>query len=905
MIVNIMLLIASNRRVAVLLGVLLAAGALLGGCATSRLHSSGPPPLIATRSANTVSKLDNGMRVIVRPNHRAAVVALQLWIDTGSADESDALAGAAHALEHMVFKGTARRGVGDIARAIESVGGDVNAWTSVDHTVFHVTMPAREWRRGLAVLADAVLNVRLDEAELRKEIEVILEEIKESDDNPASVATQELFGLAFERHPYRRPVIGWAATVQRFRRAALERFLRQSYTPGRMALVVVGDVDAARVSARAARIFGTTPAANLRRVPRAPRVPEPPQRRLRVRTVQRPCREAQLALGFSIPELTAADSPALDLAAVILGQGEGAWLVRRVKDEQQVVTDIAAYAYAPREPGLLIVNAASRPERVVEAAAAIAEQLSLLAQVGPTRAELERARALVEGDAVHQQETVQGQARQLGYFESVAGDPDFDRGYLERVRQVDAAQVMVVARRYLRAERLSLVALTSHVDARLEADLRQAVVAALRAPVRSKEALVARAPVPTRWRLPGGARLVLLPDPSVPIVVMRAAWLGGLRYETAANNGINNLLAALATRGTLTRSADEVNGAVERMAGSIGGFSGRNSFGLRLDVLARFQYEALEVLADCVSNPAFHPAEVAGRRREALDEWEARADDPMTIALDLFAAKTYRRHPYRLNPLGTPRSISGLRRDALAAYYQRYFTVDRLVLVATGDLDVEGLRARCLRLFGRKPRRVAFRAPTPAAEPTARAPRLAELTLPKAQAQVVVGYPGTTLRSRDRHALELLAALLAGQGGRLFLDLRDGQGLAYRLDAFSQEGLEPGRFVLHVATSADKVQAVLEGIARHVARLREDEVSASELRRVQRYAIGTHQIALQRKSTLASCLAFDELYGLGFAAYRRYADEVAAVTPAQLRAVARRYLVEQRRVVAIVRPEGA
>jgi len=885
---------------------LLGAVALLGGCATSGPRAWVPPAIVDQRSASTVSKLDNGMRIIVRPQPGTAVVALQLWIDVGSADESDALAGAAHALEHMVFKGTERRGVGDIAREIESVGGDVNAWTSLDHTVFHVTMPARDWQRGLAVLADAVLNVKLDDEELRKEIEVILEEIKESDDSPASVAAHELFALAFERHPYRRPVIGWAATVRRFRRAALDRFLRRYYAPERMALVVVGEVDAARVQAHVARSFAAArPVAGSRRAQRGGRAAEPSQQQLRVRVVQRPCREAQLALGFRIPELTAADSPALDLAAVILGQGEGSWLVRRVKDEQQVVTDIAAYAYAPRDPGLLIVNAASRPERVVEAAAAIGEQLRLLAQTGPTRAELERARALIEGDTVHQQETVQGQARQLGYFASVAGDPEFDRRYLERVQRIDAAQVMAAARRYLTAERLSLVALTSYADPRLEPDLRQAVLAAFRGPPAAR-APVARAAVPTRWRLPGGARLVLLPDPSLPIVVMRAAWLGGLRYETAASNGINNLLAALATRGTTSRSADEVNGAIERMAGSIAGFSGRNSFGLRLDVLARYQHEALDVLADCICNPAFRPSEVVGRRREALDELEALADDPVTSALDLFAATAYRRHPYRLNPLGTPRSVAGLRREQLAAYHRRYFTPDRMVFVATGDLDVDGLRARCARLFGAAAgRRVVARPPAPAPEPALRAPRWAELTLPKEQAQVVVGYPGTTLRHRDRHALELLAALLAGQGGRLFLDLRDGQGLAYRLGAFSQEGIEPGQFVIHVATAPDKVQAVLEGIAAHLAALRDDRVGAHELRRVQRYAIGTHQIALQRKATLASCMAFDELYGLGYAAYRRYADEVSAVTAEQLRAVARRYLVEQRRVVAIVRPEGA
>ena len=173
----------------------------------------------------------------------------------------------------------------------------------------------------------------------------------------------------------------------------------------------------------------------------------------------------------------------------------------------------------------------------------------------------------------------------------------------------------------------------------------------------------------------------------------------------------------------------------------------------------------------------------------------------------------------------------------------------------------------------------------------------------KQQAHLVLGYPGANVFNRDRYALEVLASILSGQGGRLFVELRDRRGLAYQVGAYSQEGLEPGYFALYIATNPEKIGAALSGIEEQVRALRDRPVPAAELKRVQRFLVGNYEISLQRRSTLASLLAFNEAYGLGYQAYRQYADEILAVTVADLQRVARKYLEDSRRVTAIVRPE--
>jgi zinc protease len=846
--------------------------------------------------------LENGLQVLLQENHSAPVVALQVWVDVGSADDPEDASGLAHILEHMVFKGTARRSEGQIAREIEGAGGQINAWTSFDQTVFHVVLPSRHFSRGLDILADALQNARFDAGELERELQVILEEIKQGEDSPSKVVSRELFGLAYEKHPYGRPVIGTAPSVRAVDRARVERFFKDWFNPANMTLVIVGDFHAGDALTKIRRTF---PTVRSRAVPARRRPVEPRQSKPRILVRARDTQEAHLSLAFHIPGLMDPATPALDLAAIVLGQGDSSRLIRKVKHEQQLVTDVYAYSYTPREPGILIVGATTTPDKLAQAVEAILVEVFALGSVELTSDELRRAKTIIESDAVYQKETVQGQARKLGFFRSVAGSVDFEQEYNRRAADATVAEVRKVAAQHLHADNLSLAVLSPLArgrEARLARELESTIGAARIAARRGNGEEQRGDERVIKVTLANGARLLVARDRTVPLVAMRAVWNGGLRYETAENNGINNLLAALATRGTASRSADQINEAIESMAGSIGGFSGLNSFGIRVELLARHWEQGLEILADCALNPAFKPAEVDRERRQVLDDIRAQQDNLSAVALQLFSRTLYRAHPYRMDPLGTLESVSALKRDDLVAYYRKHFRRGNLVLSVVGDVDLDRVKERFAALFGGGPRGAA-EGPTPAREPPRDKPAQAIQLMNKQQAHLVVGFPGTDMRSRDRYALEVLASILSGQGGRLFLQLRDRKGLAYQVGAYSQEGIEPGYFALYLATSPQKIEASLKAIDLELARIRERPVAAAELRRVQRYLVGSYEISLQRRSTLASLLAFNECYGLGYQSYARYVESVMAVSASDVQRVARRYLDDRRRVVAVVKPE--
>jgi zinc protease len=211
---------------------LVAAGARAAAIAGGATPSEGREALVEKYV------LGNGLTVVVRPNPASPVVAVQAWVKAGSTTEPEERAGMSHILEHMAFKGTKRRGNGDIAREVESLGGEINAYTSFDQTVYHITISGRYLENALDILSDTLENSVFDAGELSRELEVILEEVRMNEDNPGRVVGKALFREAYREHPYGRPVIGYVNTIKNTTRDDLLSYFRKWYVPGNMVLVI-------------------------------------------------------------------------------------------------------------------------------------------------------------------------------------------------------------------------------------------------------------------------------------------------------------------------------------------------------------------------------------------------------------------------------------------------------------------------------------------------------------------------------------------------------------------------------------------------------------------------------------------------------------------------------------------
>jgi zinc protease len=849
-------------------------------------------------------QLDNGLTVLLEENHSAPVVAVNVWVKVGSACEEDGEYGLAHVHEHMVFKGTEKRGVGEIARVIEGDGGDINAYTSFDETVYYVVIASRFLDTALDVLSDAMEKSKFDPNELNKELEVVLEEIRRGEDTPSRKLSERLFSEAYTVHPYGRPVIGGEESVRNFTRERVVNFYKKWYSPSNMVLVLVGDFDTRKVIPRIKETFGAIKA---RPIPRCEVPEEPSQKELRSFVFDKNIQEGYFSLAFHTPSVRHEDAPVLDVISNILGGGESSRFYRRVKEEKGLVNNIYAYSFTPKSSGLFNVGGTLDTEKARDALSEVIKETYRLKYEPVSFEELSRARVNIESDSIYAKETMQGQAQKLGYYEVEAGDYNLESDYLQRVSQVTQEDIIRVARRYFNNTNLTAgfllpkgnVSISENEIAEIANSSAKALEKELSQLSFGSESNVKRV------QLDNSITVLIKENHSVPLFAARAAFLGGVRFEDKSSNGVFNFISDMLTRGTSQRSAEDIAREIESIAGSVKGFSGRNSFGVTVEALSRNFDKAMDILADVILHPSFIPEEIERARRDILSDINREGDNPLRVTINLFLSTLYREHPYGFNVLGTKETVNKITRDDLTKFYKKYAHPENLVIAVVGDVNERDVLRTIEKYFGTL-KKGGFLPPQVKAEPSPDKIRTDVLKQKdKAQTHIILGFQAPTLRDRDQYPFEVLNAILAGQGGRLFTELRDKKSLAYSVTSFLNFGLEPGFFGVYIGSAPEKESQAIQGIKEQLNILLKDGIADDELKRAKNYLVGNFEIGLQQNSSQAGKIAFDELYGIGWEEYTRYPAEIYSVTKEDVMRVVRKYIDLDKYTLVIVRPENS
>lgn len=866
--------------------------------------------------------LPGGTGVLLRESRGAPVVEVQLWARSGSADEAPGEHGLAHFLEHMLFKGTATRGVGEIAGAMEGAGGSINAYTSFDVTCYHATLPSEALELGIEVLCDAVLHPAFDPGELKREIEVVLEEIGRSDDNPHHVLSDALFAESYQVHPYGRPILGTRESVAAITPEAVRSFHRRHYAPGNLVAALAGDFDGPRALALLAAAFeGASPGPLLPRK----RPVEPAQQRLRSRLLARPFERASLECSWPAVPLRHPDSPLLDMLAFILGGGESARLLRRVKEELGLADRVDASCYTPLDAGVFGVALDCEAQCAAPALEAVLRETERLRREAVSEEELERARRNFLATRAWERESVSGMAHKMGNSLLLAGNADYEDAWLERVRAATQRDLLRVAQEWLPPARITLAAVLPEPQA--EALDAAGVAAAVQRGCESTAQLFAApralsAAHPARaesaqprgaaadaarcaeagihgYTLANGVRIFVQPRSANPVVAARAALIGGQLAEDEESAGLSQFLAGMWLRGTASRSAADFAARVESLAADVDGFSGRNSSGLSLDCTVEQFPATLDLFAEALLAPAFAQEEIERERRETLAAIARRQDRLSARAMDLFARTHFARHPYRLPLAGSAETVARFDRAQIEAHHQRLVRGGNLVIAVAGDVEPAAAAAAVARRFGALPEGPP--PPLPPAESAPTAPRRAAEKLSRAQVHLVTGFRGLALDDSDRPALEVLVQLLGGHSGRLFMDLRERQGLAYTVSAFEVAGLAPGWFAVYMGTAPEKAEQALAGMRDALRRACDSPPPAEEFERARCCLIGNHAISRQRSAARAMHMALDATYGLGAAADEFHPEQLRAVCPEDVLRTARRIINFQTETTAEIR----
>ena len=846
-------------------------------------------------------RLPNGLTLLLREARLAPVADLQIWALVGSADERPGEGGLAHFHEHMLFKGTARRGVGDIAAEVEGAGGRINAYTSFDVTVYHATMPSDAISTGVDVLVDSIRNSTFDPDEVRRETEVVLEEIRRSEDSPGHVLGDAVFREAFRVHPYGRPILGPAENVASFTRERVMDFFHRWYTPDNLVVVAAGDFDARELAEELRAAMGDAQPGNTHRA----RPTEPARNEMRSLVLTRPFERVRIDLSWPGPTFRDPVATHLDLLSFILGECESSRLVRGVKERDGMVDRIDSSSYTPLDPGIFSVNIEGDSARAEAAIEATIAEIARLCAEPVSRDELERARANFLASEHFERESVSGMASKLGAFHNLGGDWRGEALYFDAIRSATPSDLQRAAQAYLDPERVLIGAMLPEDEAgRLDDAKVQA--AARRGAERQRRAFSAARLVSSRdeiesYEFSNGVRLHVQARHEVPVVALRGAFLGGLLAEDAETAGLTSFTTSMWLRGTRSRSASDFARTVENLASDVDGFSGRNSLGVTVDVTSDKLEPSLDLMAELLLEPAFDPEEIERERREVLAAIERREDRLAQQAYLLFTETLYEHHPYRLPMNGTRESVASFDAAKIRAHHERLVQAENLVIAVSGDVDPDQVaQAISVRLAALPSGDFRFEAP--ALDPIPDSIRTVELVKERAQAHLVLGFAGLSVSDPDRHTLEVIAQVLAGQGGRLFLELRDRQSLAYSVSAANVEGVAPGFFSVYIATAPDKIEPARVGILRELERLTSEPPADDELSRAKRYLVGSFAIDSQRNSSHAAHMSLDGLYGLGAANRQKYPEQIGAITKEEVLRVAQKILNLDAYTLALVHP---
>jgi len=775
-----------------------------------------PPPALVV----------GGLQLHVATEPDALSGAVYLWFDVGSIDEGPDEVGAAHFLEHMLFKGTARLDIGEAAARIEGMGGDLNAWTSADELVLHAVVPAGDTLEALDVLLDMASRPRMDPEEVERERQVILDEIRGYADDTETVASEALQASMFRGHAYGRPVLGTEPSVSALRHEQLQAFHRRHIHPGRALLAVTSPLPLEAVRERLLPALRDWPKGAARAPLSLPSNGEPgTAQRLRVRHGG-----ATVHFGSRTPGHGHADLPALDVLAAALGQGAAALLPQALELQAGVASGTWAALSTQRAGGALELGF-----QVGQTEEAVPLALDVLDGVVRDGIDGERVSRAIDGmlcDLRFSHETVDGRTSDQAFQLAVHGDPYYAERQRQRLAAVTPEDVHEVARKVLLPERRHLVVLDQEV-----------------APAKVRRWHARRLPpAPVRRDTPevvnlDGLTAVLLPD-GAPLGAIHIHMGGGQLLEPERVAGLSRAWAGVVTRGAGPWDATGFASRADALAMVLDGYAGRASMGLAASLPADRLLQGLELALSALVDPHLDPVDVDHLVEELMDDEAALHDRASAMAQEALHRALFPGHPWGRPAGGTPSSLDRIRSATLRRLHERAVVRRNVVVAVAGGRSSGAVLRRLEALSAALPDR-----PSPGLSPPGSALQsVRHRGGGQTQGAVVMGVRVEAHTPERRQELAVLAALLDSQSGRLFMELREARGLAYGVWAAAEvpAGQPQGAFTLGLTVDPSRADEAREALERSWRRLLTDGPEADELTRTTRMLAGHAALARER-----------------------------------------------------------
>lgn len=828
-------------------------------------------------------ELDNGLRLVVLPEPTAPTVAIRILVACGSTTEGQWLGGGlSHGLEHMVFKGTPTRPKEQFTRELAEAGGSINAYTSTDQTVFHLSLPSRHWKFGLEALSDAVFNCTLPADTWRTEQEVIVREMAMGKDDPGRCLYRAAMENLYTLHPRRVPVIGYESCFRAMDADTLRRYHRSHYIPGKTILAIAGAVDADEVESEVRRLMGGLP----RGVPTVATEPfEPAIAVPRFRTVYKDglAQGRVMRLWHTVPE-THPDAPALELLSAWLSCGRKGRLVERIKERRSLATSIAGYCQFYADSGYFGLYASFDPSRRAELLEAIDLELAALMDDLPSEAELFRLRRQFIVSTLRQFDDMMSLCETVMDSEFCFGTPTAARDRLKALLAVTPEDVRRVARLYLKPNCFA-----------------QTLMLPPPAKASDKTASSPSKPLPVREEI-DGVPVFLRSDSRLPKVTIHLRFKGGSLLESAHEAGILTVGASLATRGYEGVSREKLDECLESLGADFSASLEVDSLSLSLTALAPDVENLLPLLIGSFRSPTCAPEEFEKVKAEHLLNLETCRESPKWVAWDNCRRELFRCQRYRISLDGRLETVKPLTAEQVRSKLKETFRRGNCSIAVFGALPLDKARNIAKRLIEALPEGAPQLAPVATLDLT----RAQNLTVTQdcSQAIIILGRNAPSFSGENRDAYKLLARMMSGLSSELFKKARIDRGLAYYIYAENRTCLCEGAFSIVCGTEPrhlDKVEALVD---EELTRYATQGPTPEEVVRAKEPLLSSADALWQDNRDFAAVCTLVELMGTGFDRILRPKDFLEAVTPEQIKQAAAD-LLKAPRIRSVVLPRQA
>ena len=845
----------------------------------SELRLAGAKPAwvrASVRDDVTVTTLDNELTVVLAPKAGSSVATVNVWIGVGSVHEPPELNGIAHFFEHMIFKGSAQY-EGIVDSVIEGLGGTSNASTSLDYTEYYISLPSEHVNAAIALWADLLINGVFAEAELLRERAVVLREGDQRDDDPDSYFFRRARRAFYGAHPYGQPILGTEETVSGITREAFRAWLDAYYVPNNMIVIVAGGIDPEAALQQVETHFGSMEARPL------PELAVPalaPRTTVEQFELTRDIEQERLYMAWPGPAISDLDDMvAMDVLLSILSEGRSSRFYRNIIRDLGVVTAADASYFTTRYPSVFSLSAQYPPDRAALVRNALLYEMERILEGDLTPAEVETAQTILVAGLERQFERSRGLASFLGFYGMLTGDPLYGFEYLDRIRAITVADVVAVARKYVRPG--------TQLEARLRPEAAASAVPA------ERDVLLT---------LDNGLRLLLQEDKSTGVVTFQTFVGTGTSVEPSDQAGISAFTQSLLLRGTASRSEADIFEAIENMGATLSQSQLPDMAILTLVATTDTWRDALPIYLDVLMNPAFAEEEFNRLQRERLLAIEAERDSHFTTIYHRLLRALYGDGGYGNPELGTSESIGDLTLDDVKAFYAQYYVPANMAVAAVGHMEAELMAARL---------ETAWQAP--AGPDALRRPRgLRQINLETSQTVtteradanltwLVMGFPGPAASSEDYAAMKVLNSIIgSGSSSRLFSLVRGQEGQAYSVGSFLPSRAGHSHLALYAIVLPEYSEAAADAMLAIAQDIAARGVTQEELDLAVRREIGDYVRRRETAEQRAFDLGWYEMLGAGYALGEAYPDRLRAVTAADVQRVASQYL--QHHVVSVLQP---